>query len=140
MAPGDCIFCRIISGEIPAAKVLEDDACLAFLDIGPVAEGHTLLLPKVHAASIDDLTGDQAAATLRRLPELVRALKAVTGCQGVNVLQNNGRPAGQLVMHVHFHVIPRAAGDAFSYTWPAGEYPAGRSEQLVEALRRELAR
>jgi histidine triad (HIT) family protein len=135
MAATDCIFCRIARGEIPAAKVLEDEACLAFLDIGPLAEGHLLLLPKVHVETIDQLTADQAAALLRRLPALVKAVKAVTGCQGVNVLQNNGRAASQLVMHVHFHIIPRNPGDAFRFNWPAGKYPAGRAEQLAQALR-----
>lgn len=139
MPPTDCIFCRIARGEIPAMKVLEDAACLAFLDIGPLAEGHVLLIPKAHAQTLDQLSPDQAAAMLRHLPALVRAVRAATGCAGVNVLQNNGKAAHQEVPHVHFHVIPRNPGDAFGFNWPAGKYPPGRAEQLVQAIREGLA-
>ena len=134
----DCIFCKIAAGQVPCAKVLEDPACLAFLDIGPVAEGHVLLVSADHVASAGELTGDQAAGMLRHLPALVRAVQAATGCQGVNVLQNNGRVAGQLVMHMHLHIIPRNAGDRFAYNWPAGKYPEGRAEQLARAIREHL--
>ncbi|MCY2928126.1 MAG: HIT family protein [Planctomycetota bacterium] len=140
MPPTDCIFCRIARGEIPAMKVLDDDACLAFLDIAPLAEGHVLLIPKAHAQTLDQLSADQAAAMLRHLPALVKAVQAATGCAGVNVLQNNGKAAHQEVPHVHFHVIPRNPGDAFGFNWPAGKYPAGRAEQLVQAIQDELSR
>ena len=139
MADSDCLFCKIVAGEIPAAKVLEDDVCVAFMDIGPLAEGHVLLIPKAHAETMDQLSAEQAGAMLRHLPALVRAVRDATGCQGVNVLQNNGRVAHQVVMHVHFHVIPRNAGDAFGFNWPAGEYPPGRAEELAEAMRKRLA-
>jgi len=138
MVESECLFCRIVAGEIPAVKVLEDDACVAFMDIGPLADGHVLLIPKMHAVTLDELPADQAGAMLRNLPALVKAVQAATGCQGVNVLQNNGRVAHQVVMHVHFHVIPRNEGDAFGFNWPAGSYPPGRMEELAEAVRREL--
>ena len=138
MAENDCLFCKIVAGEIPAVKVLEDDVCLAFMDIGPLADGHVLLIPKTHAVTLDELPADQAGAMLRHLPALVRSVQTVTGSQGVNVLQNNGRAAHQEVMHVHFHVIPRNEGDAFGFNWPAGSYPPGRMEELAEAVRREL--
>ena len=134
-----CIFCKILNGQIPATKVFQDDACMAFLDIGPVAEGHLLLVSAEHVESADRLSPEQAAAMLRSLPALVRAVRVATGCEGVNVLQNNGRIAGQLVPHVHFHIIPRKPGDAFHYAWPAGKYPPGRADQLAEAMRKELA-
>jgi histidine triad (HIT) family protein len=133
-----CVFCKILDGQIPATKVFQDEACMAFLDIGPVAEGHVLLVSADHAESIDDLSPEQAAAMLRNLPALVRAIRAATGCQGVNVLQNNGRLAGQLVPHVHLHIIPRTPGDAFHYAWPAGKYPPGRAEELAQAIREAL--
>jgi histidine triad (HIT) family protein len=133
-----CVFCKILDGQIPATKVFQDDACLAFLDIGPVADGHVLLVSADHVESIDGLSPDQAAAVLRNLPALVAAVRAATGCQGVNVLQNNGRIAGQLVPHVHFHIIPRTPGDKFDYTWPAGKYPPGRADQLARAIREAL--
>jgi histidine triad (HIT) family protein len=134
----DCIFCKIVSGEIPCAKLLEDDAALAFLDIGPVAEGHALLIPKEHYVTMDQMPPDAVAAFLRHLPSLVRAVQTATGCDGVNVLQNNGRVAGQVVPHVHVHVIPRGPGGAFHFNWPAGKYKEGRIEALVEAIRKNL--
>ncbi|MDY6914005.1 MAG: HIT family protein [Planctomycetota bacterium] len=134
----DCIFCKIIAGDIPAAKVLEDEAALAFLDISPLAEGHVLLIPKGHYDTVDQMPADQAAAMLKHLPALVKAVRAATGCEGVNVLQNNGRVAHQVVRHVHFHIIPRRAGDEFHFNWPAGAYPDGRMDQLAEAVRAQL--
>ena len=138
MVENDCLFCKIVAGEIPAVKVLEDDVCLAFMDIGPLADGHVLLIPKTHAVTLDEIPPQEAGAMLRHLPALVRAVQTVTACQGVNVLQNNGRAAHQQVMHVHFHVIPRNEGDAFGFNWPGGSYRPGRMEELAEAVRREL--
>ena len=138
MSDDNCLFCRIIAGEIPATKVLEDDVCLAFMDIGPLAEGHVLLIPKIHAVTLDELPGDAAGAMLKHLPALVKAVQTVTQCQGVNILQNNGQAANQQVMHVHFHVIPRNEGDEFEFNWPAGSYRPGRIEELAEALKKEL--
>jgi len=138
MRDPDCVFCKILDGQIPAVKVFQDDACLAFLDIGPLAEGHLVLIPADHVVTADALTPDQAAAMLRNLPALVRAVRAATGCEGVNVLQNNGRVAGQVVPHVHFHIIPRNSGDAFHFNWPAGEYADHRAEELAQAIRQQL--
>jgi histidine triad (HIT) family protein len=139
MSPdGDCVFCRIAAGEIPAAKVYEDDACVAFLDVGPLAEGHVLLILRQHIETMEQLTDDQAANLLRNLPALIKAIRAATGCEGVNVLQNNGRAASQLVMHVHVHIVPRRAGDEFHFNWPAGKYPEGRAEQVAQAIREHL--
>ena len=134
----DCIFCKIVAGDIPVCKVLEDDAAVGFMDIGPVAEGHALLIPKEHYETIGDIPEDVAAAVLRRLPQLVAAVKTVTGCQGVNVLQNNGAIAGQLVPHVHFHVIPRTPGDEFHFNWPVSKYPEGVMEELGNKIREAI--
>ena len=84
------------------------------------------------------MSTEQAGAMLRNLPALVSAVREATGCEGVNVLQNNGRVAHQVVMHVHFHIIPRRSGDAFNFNWPAGKYPPGRAEQLAEEIRKRL--
>lgn len=138
MADSDCLFCKIVAGDIPATKVLEDDASVAFMDIGPLADGHVLLIPKTHAVTLDELPSDQAGAMLANLPALVKAVQTATKCQGVNILQNNGRVAHQVVMHVHFHVIPRNEGDEFGFNWPAGSYPEGRMEELAEAIKSEL--
>ena len=134
----DCIFCKIVTGEIPALKVVEDDNALAFMDIGPLAEGHVLLIPKLHYETLDRIPADIAAACLRHLPGLVKAVRSATGCEGVNVLQNNGVVAHQDVMHVHFHIIPRTSGDEFHFNWPAGKYPPQRAEQLAEAISKVL--
>ena len=134
----DCVLCKIVSGEIPCVKILEDDVALALRDIGPLAEGHVLLIPTEHAETIDDLTADQAGALLRHLPALVRGVRGATGCEGVNVLQNNGRVANQIVPHVHFHIIPRNAGDEFHFNWPAGKYPPGRAEKIARKIRDNL--
>ncbi|MCD6365100.1 MAG: HIT family protein [Planctomycetes bacterium] len=135
MANNDCIFCGIVAGEIPAAKVLEDDTCVAFMDIGPLARGHVLLIPKRHVVTIDQMKAEEAAGMLANLPALASAVRKVTGCEGMNILQNNGLVAHQVVMHVHFHIIPRNSGDAFNFNWPAGQYAAGKAEELAEAIR-----
>jgi len=134
----ECIFCKIAAGQIPCAKLLEDDAALAFLDIGPVADGHALLIPKAHYVTVDEMPAEVAAAVLRHLPALVGAVRKATDAQGANVLQNNGRVAHQVVGHVHFHVIPRNPSDAFQFNWPAGSYAQGRVEQLAAAIRAHL--
>jgi histidine triad (HIT) family protein len=134
----ECIFCKIIDGQVPCQKLLEDDDALAFLDIGPVAEGHALLIPKTHCETLAELTPEQSAGTCKHLPALVQAVGKAVDAAGVNILQNNGRVAGQLVPHVHFHIIPRQNDDRFGYNWPAGEYPPGRIEELAESIRQCL--
>lgn len=134
----DCIFCKIIAGDIPAVKILETESAVAFMDIGPLAEGHVLLIPTGHYETLDQMPPDDAADMMRHLPALVKAVQAATGCEGVNVLQNNGPVAHQVVMHVHVHVIPRDVGDAFDFNWPAGSYPQGRAAELADAIRAQL--
>lgn len=106
----DSVFSKIIRGEIPSHKVYEDEQVIAILDINPLSEGHTLVIPKEPAGTIDELSDEFAGACGRVLPRIVKALKRVTGATAVNVLQNNGSAAGQEVAHVHFHVIPRFPG------------------------------
>src|SRR5688500_10903958 len=103
----ETIFTKIIRGEIPAHKVYEDDRVLAFLDISPLSPGHTLVIPKEPAATLDELDDESAAAIGRVLPRLARAVKKATGCEAYNLLQNNGPLAHQAVFHVHFHIIPK---------------------------------
>src|SRR5438876_8348504 len=102
----DTIFSKIIRGEVPCFRVYEDEKVLAFLDINPLSRGHTLVIPKEPAETIDQLSDDSAAAIGRVLPRLARAVLAATGATAYNVLQNNGPAAHQAVMHVHFHIIP----------------------------------
>jgi histidine triad (HIT) family protein len=108
-APGmtDSIFSKIIRGEIPAQRVYEDDHVIAIMDLNPLSEGHVLVVPKEPAETMADLSDEAAAALGRVLPRITRAVQKVTGAEAVNILQNNGDAAGQVVMHVHIHVIPR---------------------------------
>ncbi|MCK6485296.1 MAG: HIT family protein [Phycisphaerae bacterium] len=134
----DCIFCKIASGAIPSASVHEDADCLAFLDIAPLSEGHTLLIPKRHVARIEEMSGEDVARLTRHLPRLAEAIRSAVGATGLNILQNNGRESGQAVFHVHFHLIPRRADDGLGYRWNAGKYAEGRAEQIRAAIRSRL--
>lgn len=130
----DCIFCKIAAGDIPATIVLDTAGSLAFLDIAPLAEGHTLLIPKRHYATLECMSPEELGVILHELPRLARAILSVTGAQGFNVLQNNGGAAGQVVEHVHFHIIPRVADDGLGYRWNAGSYAQGRAETLQKSI------
>lgn len=120
------IFAKILRGEIPCFKVYEDDKVLAFLDVNPIARGHTLVIPKEEAATIDALSDDAAAAIGRVLPRIARAVMAATGATAFNILQNNGAAAHQAVFHVHFHVIPKHDdGSGLGVGWPAKKLEGG---------------
>ena len=139
----ETIFLKIIAGEIPCHKVYEDDQVFAFLDIGPLSSGHTLLIPKEPAETLDQLSDESAAALGRVLPRLSRAVLKATEATAFNVLQNNGASAHQAVMHVHFHIIPRfpeateAAG--LGIEWPAGTLDNETGRQLAADIAAALA-
>lgn len=129
-----CIFCRIVRGEIPCTRLYEDDEVLAFMDIGPIVKGHALVIPKQH---VDPLTAAPPALLGKVIAVVQKIAQAqVDGLQadGVNVHQANGAAAGQVVPHVHFHVIPRFTGDGHSWNWRAGSY-GGVAEMQVLADR-----
>src|SRR4051794_3564823 len=107
----DCIFCKIVAGEIPAHKVYEDDQSLAFLDILPATRGHTLVIPKQHAATIEDISPDSLATTTLAAQTVAGILRNRLHPDGMNVMQNNGAAAGQEVFHYHLHLLPRWTGD-----------------------------
>ncbi|HLU66970.1 MAG TPA: HIT family protein [Kofleriaceae bacterium] len=114
----ETVFSKILRGEIPCHKVYEDDHVLAFLDINPLSRGHTLVIPKEPAATLDQLSDEAAAAIGRVLPRLSRAVCAAAGTREFNILQNNGPGAHQAVHHVHFHIIPKAAdGTGLGIGW-----------------------
>jgi len=133
------IFDKILDGEIPCHRVYEDEHVLAFLDIGPLSEGHTLLIPKERKAYLHELSEESAAALGRVLPRLCRAVMKATGATDYNVLQNNGPAAHQVVMHVHFHVIPKRGEKGLGILWPAGRLEGAEGQALAERLRRALA-
>ena len=107
----DCIFCKIVAGEIPAHTVYRDDNFIAFLDIAPVAPGHTLLVPTAHVAALHEAPVEHLAGLSIVLPTVGAAVVKATGADGWNLLANTGECAGQLVQHVHFHLIPRMASE-----------------------------
>lgn len=132
------IFDKILSGEIPSYKVYEDDQVFAFLDIGPLAPGHTLVIPKERKAQLDQLSDESAAAIGRVLPRLCRAVMAATGATSYNVLQNNGSPAHQAVFHVHFHIIPKLGDQGLGILWPAGKLTPEHGGALQAKIRAAL--
>lgn len=132
------IFDRILEGEIPCHRVYEDDHVLAFLDIGPLSEGHTLVIPKERAAYLHELSEESAAALGRVLPRLCRAVVHATGAGAYNVLQNNGVSAHQAVMHVHFHIIPKTGSRGLGIGWQAGNLSDERAGELKAAIRSAL--
>lgn len=134
----DCIFCKIVDGEIPAAKLLETDRILSFLDVNPVNEGHALVVPKRHAENLLDLRQKEMHAAIFAVQRVSRAVVRVTDADGFNVLQNNGKVSGQEIPHAHFHVIPRFEGDGFNLGWRQGSYEEGAMEQLREDIKRHL--
>ena len=123
-----CIFCKIVRGEIPSARVLETAHAVAFLDINPVNPGHTLA--RTHGSPRPPGRAPGRDRRPRRLasPRLCRAVKAATGAEGLNVIINNGRAAGQTIDHCHWHIIPRFANDAVNWPWPQGEYSGDELE------------
>ena len=135
----DTIFSKILRGDIPCHKVYEDDLVLAFLDIGPLSYGHTLVIPKEEVATLDQLSDESSAAIGRVLPRLCRAIRRVTGCEQFNILQNNGPMAHQAVFHVHFHIIPKPSVDrGLGIEWPSGKLDPEEAGKLAAALANEI--
>ena len=116
--PGQCIFCRLVAGEIPSARVAEDDLALAFMDLGQVNPGHVLVASKRHAATLFDLTPDEAGAVMRMAQRVALAVRKAFDPPGLTLLQANGALGGQTVGHFHLHVVPRHAGDGIALSWP----------------------
>ena len=134
----DTIFAKILDGSIPCHKVYEDEKVLAFLDVGPLSRGHTLVIPKERRAFLHELSDESAAAIGRVLPRLCRAVLTATGAEAYNVLQNNGAAAHQAVLHVHFHIIPKTAESGLGVGWPARSLDDSDAQALVADIRAAL--
>ena len=136
--PGQCIFCRLVAGEIPSARVYEDTLTIALMDIGQVNPGHVLAATKRHADTVLDLPADQAASVMQTAQRVARAVQAVFDPPGLTLLQANGREGDQTVFHFHLHVVPRHADDGIALSWPrkepAAEVLRGYALQLGQAL------
>jgi histidine triad (HIT) family protein len=131
----ETVFSKILRGEIPCHKVHEDDQVLAFLDIFPLSHGHTLVIPKEPAETLDQLSDEASAAIGRVLPRLCRAVMAATGATAYNVLQNNGPSAHQAVFHVHFHIIPKLEGQGLGLGWKPGKLEGDAAALLAAQIR-----
>ncbi|MUK90085.1 HIT domain-containing protein [Ornithinibacillus sp. L9] len=133
----DCIFCKIIQGEIPSAKVYEDDHVYAFLDISQVTKGHTLVIPKTHTENIYETPAEVAKELFARVPKIANAIKDAYNPVGINLLNNNGKQAYQSVFHLHIHLIPRyGQEDGFSLNWDARpeEYTSEDLQQIASDI------
>lgn len=133
----NCIFCKILNNEIPSKKIYEDDDFLAMLDIAPATRGHVLIVPKEHAVTMSDLSDDKLSKILVLAKKIVDAMKKVHGFTDYNIIQNNGRLAGQTVSHYHLHLIPRYSVDEVSL-WSPHEDDPSVTDELASAVRKLL--
>ncbi|OJF95764.1 HIT family protein [Alkalibacterium sp. 20] len=138
----ECIFCKIIEGDIPSRKVYEDDDVIAILDMSQVTKGHTLVISKEHVRNILDYSDDLAAKVFSKIPKIARAVKSFDPtCKGLNVLMNNEEIASQSVFHGHIHLLPRYdKGDGFGLKWEthADDYSEEQLDEIMAAIKKEL--
>lgn len=133
----DCIFCKIIKGELPCVKVYEDADILAFLDIHPVNFGHTLIVPKAHYVNILDTPDEVLAKLTAAVKKIAPAILKAVNADSFNLGVNNGAVSGQVIFHTHFHIMPRHQGDGYKL-WGAREYGPGEMEKIGEAIKSAL--
>jgi histidine triad (HIT) family protein len=131
----DCVFCKIVAGQIPSTKVFEDEHTLAFMDLGQVNPGHVLVAVKKHAENLYALEDAQAAAVARACTRVARAIREAFKPEGMSVYQANGKAAGQTVFHYHVHLLPRHAGDGMELTWPVKNPPREKLEDYAGRIR-----
>ena len=134
----DCIFCRIVAGEIPSFKLLEDDRVLSFMDINPANEGHCLVIPKAHAPNLFESDDGSIAAIATACRRVADAVRRTLDPPGINLMQANGPAAGQSVFHLHFHVIPRRADDGLLFNWDPQPGDLDAIGRLAERIRANL--
>ena len=130
----NCLFCKIVNGEVPSYKVYEDGDVLAFLDIAPVNHGHTLVIPKKHYVNIEEAPEEELYAIMRAVKIIGQSFKDNLGVAGYNVIENNDPVAGQIIPHLHFHIVPRVEGDSL-HLWPQKKYEDGEAEKILEKIK-----
>ncbi len=133
----NCIFCKIVRGDISAFKVYEDSYTLAFLDIAPVTPGHVLVISKLHTANLDDVDDLMLAYMMRAVKKVGQSMRSTLGVKGYNVIVNNGQVAGQLVDHTHIHVIPRYDKDGLT-PWPQTKYKDDEARKILAKLKSNI--
>ena len=131
---GDSIFAKIVRGDIPCQRVFENEYVLAFLDIAPLSEGHTLVIPKRPVERLEDLPPEEVGELVRQLSPLAQRICEVVGAEGYNILQNNGEVAGQEVPYVHFHIIPRRSDDGLGYRWKSKSADPDKLAHLAQRI------
>lgn len=131
----NCIFCKIVSGDIPSSVIYEDEDFKAIMDISPASRGHAIILSKKHFENLFELEDDVAGKVLIVARKIALAMKEELKCDGINLLQNNGEAAGQSVFHIHFHLIPRYKGDNLHLTWTPGKYEDGEAAELAKNIK-----
>jgi histidine triad (HIT) family protein len=134
----NCIFCKIIEGDIPSTTLYEDEEFKVIFDISPASKGHVIILPRYHAANIFELPEEITAKAFVLAKKIATVLKKVLGCDGINILQNNGEAAGQTVFHLHIHVIPRFKDDNMGLTWKQGQASLEVLEEIVTEAKKYL--
>jgi len=134
----DCVFCKIVAGQIPSTKVHEDEHTLAFMDLGQVNPGHVLVAVKKHAANLFELDDTQAAAVARTSTRVARAIRDAFAPAGLSVYQANGKAAGQTVFHYHVHLLPRHEADGMELTWPVKNPPREKLEAYAAEIKTKL--
>ena len=137
--PDQCLFCRLVAGEIPSARVYEDTLTIAFMDIGQVTPGHVLVATKRHATTLLDITPQEAAAVMQTAQRVASAIREVFDPPGMTLLQANGREGDQTVFHFHMHVVPRHAQDGIALSWPRKDPSAEVLHDHAARLRAALA-
>lgn len=138
MVKDDCIFCKIAKGDIPSATIYENSDIKVILDVAPANRGHALIITKEHFDNIYEMDGDTAAKVFSHATVVARAIKAETGCDGLNVVQNNGEVAGQTVNHFHLHLIPRFKDDGVNVSWNPKTTVAEEQEALAKAIKKGI--
>ena len=132
----DCIFCKIVNGKIPAAKVYEDNNTISFLDIMPANKGHCLVVPKKHYETLLDIPDEDLANLIKAAKKVTKALSLSIGNGSYNLVMNNGKEAGQLVNHAHIHIIPRFVGDRLRIKWSHKEYTDKEMKEVQEKIKK----
>ncbi len=138
MSENDCVFCKMVAGQISVTKIYEDEVVLAFLDIGPISDGHTLVIPRQHFEKLHDCPAELLGQVGSCLGRIAKAVVGAMNSEAYNVMCNNGRTAGQLIGHLHYHIIPRNTGDGVFNRWPAYKYEAGKIETIAAKIRQNL--
>ena len=133
----ECLFCKIVKGELPSSKIYEDEDTLAFLDLFPVNKGHSLVIPKEHYETIFDVPSDILSKVSPVMKNVADAVKKGVNADGISIAQSNGKDAGQVIPHIHFHVMPRFKDDGLKL-WPQGKYEEGEMDKFKEDISKFL--